>query len=188
MSCHGGFSLDENTRRSWYNPEGILKEINLQPNMTFIDIGSGNGFFTLLAAKEVGKQGFVYAVDSDEGAIKKLKEEAKKKGLENVKASVGLAEESAFCKSCADVVFFSMVLHDFKDPIKVLQNSKKMLKPSGILVNLDWKKKETSQGPPFRIRFSEKDVDRLLTTAKFKVNKTRSVGPSHYLITATPKV
>ena len=60
MTCHGGFSLDEITRRSWYNPENILKD--LKRGMTFADIGSGEGFFSILAARKVGKEGTVYAV------------------------------------------------------------------------------------------------------------------------------
>ncbi|MFH0897333.1 MAG: methyltransferase domain-containing protein [Candidatus Bathyarchaeota archaeon] len=37
-----------------------------------------------------------------------------------------------------DFVFFGIVLHDFKDPEKVLENAKKILKPYGRLVDLDW--------------------------------------------------
>ena len=51
MGCHGGFSLDEATRRSWYNPEAILKDAGLAAGMIFVDVGCGEGFFSLLAAR-----------------------------------------------------------------------------------------------------------------------------------------
>jgi ubiquinone/menaquinone biosynthesis C-methylase UbiE len=134
LGCHGGFSLDEATRRSWYNPEFILQD--LQENMVFVDIGCGDGFFSVLAAKRVGENGKVYAVDIDASAIESLKQTAKEKGLLNITAIVGKAEDIVFCKGCADFVFFSIDLHDFNNPAKVLQNAKQMIKPKGQLIDL----------------------------------------------------
>ena len=68
--------------------------------MTFADIGCGDGFFSILAAKKVGEKGKVYAVDSDASAIEKLKKKAKAEGLENIVAKVGSAEETVFCSKC----------------------------------------------------------------------------------------
>jgi len=152
MGCHGGFSLDEATRLSWYNPEAILQD--LRSGMVFMDIGCGDGFFTILAAKKVGKNGKVYAVDIDASAIEKLKQKAKAEGLSNITVKVSKAEEVVFCRGCADYVFFSMDLHDFSDPAKVLQNAKEMMKTGGRLIDLDWKKQEMPFGPPVSIRFS----------------------------------
>lgn len=87
MGCHGGFSLDEATRRSGYNPEAILQD--LHAGMVFMDIGCGDGFFTILAAKKVGSNGKVYAVDTDASAIERLKQKAKAEGLKNITAKGG---------------------------------------------------------------------------------------------------
>jgi ubiquinone/menaquinone biosynthesis C-methylase UbiE len=184
MTCHGGFSLDEATRRTWYNPEVILKDAGLRAGMVFMDVGCGEGFFALLAAKTVGESGIVYAVDVDAEAIERLKAKAETQHLTNIRATVGLAEETVFCTACADVVFYSMVLHDFKDPAKVLQNAKKMLKPTGKLVNLDWKKMQVPFGPPFKIRFSEQDAMGMLKISSFSVTDVKDAGPYHYVVTA----
>jgi ubiquinone/menaquinone biosynthesis C-methylase UbiE len=184
MVCHGGFSLDEATRRKWYNPEEILVGIGLQTGMVFIDVGCGDGFFTLLAAKMVGTNGIVYAVDTDADAIRRLKIKAEKQNLPNIRAKVGVAEETVFCTACADFVFYSMVLHDFKDAVQVLRNAKKMLKPSGVLANLDWKKHHNAFGPPFEIRFSEQDAAGLMEVAGFTVTNAKDAGQHHYLMTA----
>jgi ubiquinone/menaquinone biosynthesis C-methylase UbiE len=184
MACHGGFSLNEETRRSWYNPEAILKEAGLKAKMVFMDIGCGEGFFTLIAAKMVGSSGIVYAVDSDAKAIERLKAKAEQVRLQNIRVKAAPAEETVFCTACADVIFYSMVLHDFKDAAQVLRNAKKMLKPTGILVNLDWKKMEMPFGPPFRIRFSEQDAMDLLKGAGFTIAEVKDAGPYHYVVTA----
>ncbi|MCW4005941.1 MAG: class I SAM-dependent methyltransferase [Candidatus Bathyarchaeota archaeon] len=186
MVCHGGFSLDEKKRRSWYDPEAILKDVGLAEGMTFVDMGCADGFFTLLASKVVGAEGKVYAVDIDAKAIEKLKRKLVEQGVGNVEAKVAKAEETVFCKGKADVVFFSMVLHDFHDPVQVLCNAKSMLKPEGTLANLDWKKEDTSFGPPEHIRFSTQHASELMAKANLKVQTSKDVGPHHYLITAKP--
>lgn len=184
MGCHGGFSLDEATRRSWYNPDAILKE--LQAGMVFVDVGCGDGFFSILAAKKVGDSGKVYAVDIDASAIEKVKQKAKVEGLNNINARAGKAEDTVFCKSCADFIFYSMDLHDFSDSVKVLQNAKQMIKPNGQLLDLDWKKIEMPFGPPVSIRFSEEKASGLIESAGFTVTDVRDAGRYHYLITAKP--
>ena len=184
MGCHGGFSLDEATRRVWYNPEAILQD--LRSGMIFADIGCGDGFFSILAAKKVGEKGKVYAVDIDTSAIERLKHKAKAESLKNITAKVGAAEETVFCSKCADFVFYSMVLHDFSDPTEVLQNAKQMLKSNGQLVDLDWKKQEMPFGPPVKIRFSEEQASSLIQNAGFQVGGVKDAGNYHYILTAKP--
>jgi len=184
MVCHGGFALDEATRRSWYTPETILQDLHL--DMTFIDIGCGEGFFSILAAKKVGGKGKVFAVDSDTVAIEKLSCKAKTEGLENLIAKVSEAEETVFCSKCADFVFYSMVLHDFTDPVKVLQNAKQMTRLNGRLVDLDWKKQDMSFGPPVKIRFSEEHASSLIKKAGFRIEGVKDVGSYHYVVAAKP--
>ena len=184
MTCHGGFALDEKTRRSWYNPEAILQD--LRPGMVFADIGCGEGFFTILAAKKVGAKGKVYAVDVDASAIKKLNSKAEVEGLKNITAKVGKGEETVFCDKCADFVFYSMVLHDFDDPVKVLKNAKQMLKDDGRLIDLDWKKMEMPFGPPAKIRFSEEHASDLMKKAALKIENIKDVGNYHYVVTGKP--
>jgi ubiquinone/menaquinone biosynthesis C-methylase UbiE len=186
LTCHGGFALDEATRRSWYNPEVILRD--LRSGMVFADIGCGDGFFTILAAKKVGEHGKVYAVDVDTSAIKKLNSRAEVVGLKNITAKIGMGEETVFCDKCVDFVFYSMVLHDFADPVKVLKNAKQMIKADGQLVDLDWKKQELPFGPPFKIRFSEEQTSNLMRNAGFQIENIEAAGNYHYVITGKPLI
>ena len=182
---HRRFYGDETERRKWQNPEAILTAIGLKPGFTFIDVGCGEGFFAIPAAKIVGRKGRVYALDLDEDAITELKKKAAREGLKNLDAVVGGAEDTVFCEACADIVFFGIVLHDFNMPAKVLANAKTMLKPAGRLVDLDWKKEPTGFGPPLQIRFSEEQASNLIREAGFKVEQAEQAGPSHYIIIAT---
>lgn len=186
MSERRWFYEDEAERRKWQDPEAILSEAGLEPGATFVDIGCGEGFFALPAARMVGEAGKVYATDISSAAINQLKERAAKEGLRNLETRAGKAEETVPCQSCADIVFFGIVLHDFADPVKVLSNASKMLKPAGKLVNLDWKKQPMSLGPPLFKRFSEEQAIKLIESVGFRVTDVTDSGSYHYLIIARP--
>jgi ubiquinone/menaquinone biosynthesis C-methylase UbiE len=172
--------------QNWFHPELNLKSIGLRSGMVFMDIGCGYGFFTIPAAQIVGNQGKVYGVDVSASAVDRLKREAAEKGLRNLTATVGAAEETVFCSECADIVFYSIVLHDFRDPAKVLQNAKQMIKLTGTLVNIDWKKKRMPVGPPMKIRFSEEQASNLIKQAGFTVQGVKDAGRDFYIVTAKP--
>lgn len=174
----------ETERKKWQNPEVILVSVGLQPGFTFVDVGCGDGFFTLPAARIVGKNGRVYGLDVDEDAIGRLSGRASQEDLVNLTLKVGEAEKLILCEGCADIVFFGIVLHDFKSAGKVLSNARRMLKRNGRLVDLDWKKKPMDMGPPLRIRFSEEKATSLIEEAGFKVEPVKTEEPYHYVIIA----
>jgi len=176
----------EEERRKWQTPETILSDIGLKPDMTFADIGCGRGFFTIPAAKIVGENGRVLAMDVDEESIGLLNERVKKEDLRNIHTITGKAEDKPTCNCCADIVFFGQCLHDFEDPAKVINNARKTIKPSGLLANLDWKKEKMENGPPFEIRFSEEHASSLIKEAGFEVSQIKGSGPYHYIILAKP--
>jgi ubiquinone/menaquinone biosynthesis C-methylase UbiE len=177
---------DDEDRRKWQNPEAILAEIGLAPGMVFADLGCGEGFFAVPAARIVGSEGEVYALDSDAEGIDHLKKTAEDEGLVNLIAVAGQGESTILCEECADIVFLGTVLHDFADASKVLRNARRMIKPEGRLVNLDWRKEQTALGPPVEIRFDEARASRLISEAGFQVQKVWDIGPYHYVVTAKP--
>lgn len=178
--------VGERTIRKWHHPEISLKSLGLREGMTFMDIGCGYGYFTIPAAQIVGEKGKVYGVDIDAASINQLKHDAAKKGLKNIRTEVAKAEEIVFCKECADIIFYNTVLHDFRDPAKVLLNARTMLKLSGKLVNSDWKKKPAAIGPPLQIRFSEKEAVNLIKKAGFTIESVEDLESNFYIIIANP--
>jgi len=177
----------DDERRKWQNPEAILADIGLRPGLTFIDIGCGGGFFALPAARMVGENGKVYGLDINPRSITSLKELATRESLTNLDLTVGKAEELVICEQCADIIFFGIVLHDFQDPSKVLDNARRMVKSTGRLVNLDWKKEPMKLGPPAKIRFSQETASRLIEAAGFIVETVKDSGPYHYMVIAKPR-
>jgi ubiquinone/menaquinone biosynthesis C-methylase UbiE len=178
------FRYDEQQRRKIQNPEQILQNIGIREGMSFVDLGCNDGFFTIPAAQIIGNTGRVYGLDINQQAIDSLKNKLQIINYKNYQLKCAKAEEMAFSDGIADIVFLGTVLHDFMDPLKVLSNAKKLLKNKGILVNLDWQKKDTKLGPPLEIRFSAKYAANLIEQAGFKIKSTANLSKLYYLIIA----
>jgi ubiquinone/menaquinone biosynthesis C-methylase UbiE len=178
------FRSDDPERRQWQDPEKILSSLGVAPGMVFIDVGCGDGYFALPAARRVGPQGKVYAVDIDASAIQRLQQQAAREGLAHLFSEVREAEETVVCEGCADYVFFGIDLHDFADPARVLLNAKKMLGPQGWMIDLDWKDEPMEFGPPPQKRFSIDKAHHLIESAGFEIAQVTDAGPYHYLIIA----
>lgn len=181
MTYHRGFE-----REQWQPPDDILDMIGIQPNSTFIDVGCGDGYFAIPVAQRVGPHGRVLGIDVSTVALARLQEKANQEHVTNLELTRGMAEDHVLCESCGDIVFFGINLHDFTNPSQVLQNARRMLKPSGKLVNLDWKKKSMRIGPPLHIRFSQQEAIELIKSARFNIARIQDAGPYHYLIIAYP--
>jgi ubiquinone/menaquinone biosynthesis C-methylase UbiE len=178
------FRADDPERKVWQDPQKILAAIGFSAGMVFVDVGCGEGYFALPAARIAGPGGKVYASDINADAVVALREQARVEGLANLSAEVKAGEETMVCEGCADLVFFGIDLHDFADPGQVLRNARAMLKPNGKLIDLDWKDEPMEIGPPLEKRFSIKKVTGLMESAGFRVHAVQDAGPYHYLIHA----
>ena len=63
-------------------------------------------------------------------------------------------------------------------------NAEKMLKPSGRLIDLDWKDDPMGFGPPLEKRFSVHKAQGMIEGAGFRILSVQDAGPYHYLISA----
>ncbi|MDV2480769.1 class I SAM-dependent methyltransferase [Methanoculleus sp. Wushi-C6] len=191
MAHHMGSSRhrpeDEAARRRWQHPESILEEIGLAAGETFIDVGCGEGFFALPAARIVGPHGRVCGIDIDAEALDLLQEKSFHEKLGNVVLHHGAAEEAVLCEGCADVVFFGISLHDFEDPVRVLANAKRMAAPEGRIVDVDWKKEPLPLGPPAAKKFDTEHAASLMAEAGLRVIAVADLEPYHYMVTAVPE-
>ncbi len=178
------FAADDPERRKWQDPEQILSTIGLREGMVFVDMGCGEGYFALPAARRVRNYGKVYAVDVNAESVERLRTQAEAEGLKNLITQVGEAEETRFCEGCADIVFFGIDLHDFRDPVTVLGNAKHMLGPQGRLADLDWKDQPMEMGPPLEKRFSIKKASGMIESVGLRVRDIQDAGPYHYLVIA----
>ena len=98
-----------------------------------VDIGSGAGFDSLVAADQVGPSGKVIGVDMTAEMLAKSRSTAAKLGLTNVEFREGLAEDLPVGDGWADVVISNGVINLCADKKAVLSEIFRVLRPGGRL-------------------------------------------------------
>ena len=119
-------------RDSFWHPSHILAEANIRPGFRVLDYGCGVGSFTLAAARLVGPEGKVYAVDIHPMALGKVQRAAAKRGFTNIE----MIQSDCVTKlesSTIDVILLYYILHWLSDPDCVLREMNRILKPDGLL-------------------------------------------------------
>lgn len=105
----------------------------LQPGQRVVDVGSGAGFDSLIAARMVGPHGQIIGVDMTPAMLEKARRSAASAGLANVEFREGYAETLPVLDSWADVVISNGVLNLAPDKIAALTEMARALKPGGRL-------------------------------------------------------
>lgn len=105
----------------------------LKEGETVVDVGSGAGFDSLLAAQMVGPEGRVIGVEMTEEMLDKARGAAEAAGLKNVEFIQGLAEKLPVEEGWADVVISNGVINLCMDKLSVFRQLFRALKSGGRL-------------------------------------------------------
>jgi ubiquinone/menaquinone biosynthesis C-methylase UbiE len=163
----------------------FFRELDLQKGATFLDVACGWGYYSLAASDIVGKEGQVYAVDLWEEGILNLRKEAVSKGSQNLEAFVSdVSQNIPFENDCVDVCLMATALHDFVgDQVdqQAMKEVVRVMKPEGILVIVEYKKKDGPPGPPKAVRLSPLEVDTLVSAYGFRQKHLTEISANHYL-------
>jgi SAM-dependent methyltransferase len=106
---------------------------DLKPGERVVDVGSGAGIDSLIAAKMVGPTGRVVGVDMTPAMLDKARRAAGEAGLDNVEFREGYGEALPVLDGWADVVISNGVLNLMPDKSVALQEMARILKPTGRL-------------------------------------------------------
>lgn len=105
----------------------------LREGEAVVDVGSGGGIDSLVAARMVGPTGRVVGVDMTPAMLERARAAAAESGLENVEFREAYMEELPVSDGWADVVISNGVLNLTPDKQKTLGEMFRVLRPGGRL-------------------------------------------------------
>ncbi|UCF06544.1 MAG: methyltransferase domain-containing protein [bacterium] len=107
--------------------------IGVQPGMHVGEIGAGNGRFAVKVAARVGHAGMVYANDIDPKAVRFMERRCKREQITNMIVIQSGEVQPRFPEGKLDLVYLVNTFDHLSDPVTLLGNTLKSLKPGGRL-------------------------------------------------------
>jgi arsenite methyltransferase len=103
----------------------------IKPGMTVVDLGSGAGFDAFLAWNQVGPTGRVIGVDMTDDMLALARQNAEKRGANNVEFRKGFIEKLPVDSGTVDYVISNCVINLSSDKPAVFREIARVLKPGG---------------------------------------------------------
>lgn len=173
--------LDNPERRKKLPPEELLALLELKGGEDILDVGAGAGYFTFPAAEKTS--GTVYALDAQSEMLDYLLSRLEESEFDgNVEIIQGEAEQIPLDDEQVDAVICSMVLHEVEPLAQGLSEIRRVLKPGGKALCIEWEVADTGSGPPQAHRVSSADMARILKETGFQVLSTRPWTEAFYSI------
>jgi len=165
------------------DPKENVLQLGLHDGMKIGDFGAGVGHLALLAGAAIGEEGKVYAVDVQEDILVHLKDAAKRANLRNIETIWGNFEKLGGTKlkdHILDAVILSNVLFQIERHEDALAEVRRVLRPGGKILVIDWAGSYHGMGPAEHHVIKEAQAEELFITAGFHKVKSFRAGPHHY--------
>jgi ubiquinone/menaquinone biosynthesis C-methylase UbiE len=167
------------------DPERLFPALHLKPGETVLDLGCGEGRYTLPLASRVGPEGTVYAADLWDEGLGLLQDQARREGLTNIRTlRADVSRPLSVPDAAVDLVLLATVLHDLAEAGQAagaLAEIARLVKPGGRLAVVEFKKTAGPPGPPLHIRLSPEEVAALLLPYGFRPGEVTDLSPHLYL-------
>ena len=180
-------SLDDSKRDEYQKPHEVIHALALKPGEVVADIGAGTGYFTFHLARHVGDKGKVYAIDVSPDMIRHINRRIRETKSTNVVSLLADTDDPLLPDGSVNRFFICDVWHHIENQTKYLSLMKKMLKPGGEVVMIDFHKKELPVGPPMKMKIAREDLIKQIETNAFRLAKEHTFLPYQYFLVFSAK-
>ena len=174
-------ALDDPKRDAYQKPHEVMDALGVKAGEIIADIGAGSGYFALRLAKHVGPSGRVYAVDVSPDMIRHLNTRARDAGLTNV-STILAPPDDPLLPQLVDRFLIVDVWHHIDDQPGYLAKMKKLLKPGGRVIMIDFHKRDMPVGPPVGMKIAREDLLKQMTANGFRLAAEHTFLPYQYFL------
>jgi ubiquinone/menaquinone biosynthesis C-methylase UbiE len=125
--------IDNPLRRRLQPPSDMPIRHGIQPGMTVLEVGPGNGRYTVETARRVGSSGKVIAIDIEPKMIERVSQRAQAEGVTNLETRVANVYNLPFEDGMFDAIYMITVVSEIPEPERAMQEFQRVLSPSGTL-------------------------------------------------------
>ena len=168
------------------NPDAILEQLGMQQGMIVADLGCGAGYKTISSAKIVGASGMVFAVDIQRHLLDNIASKAKIEGFSNIKtvwADLEVVGSTRIAEDSCDMVIIANTLYQSRQPEKIMEEAKRIAKPMGEIVVIDWKSVHIPLGPALANRITKERVLEIAEQLNLTLDQDFIPSEFHYGLT-----
>jgi ubiquinone/menaquinone biosynthesis C-methylase UbiE len=180
-------ALEDPQRDAYQKPHEVLSALRLKPGEAIADIGAGSGYFTFRLSHFVGEKGKIYAVDVSPDMILYINRRMRDLKVNNVISILADPDDPLLPDRSVNRFFFSESWHHIENQTKYLSLMKRMLKPGGEIVMIDFHKKEFPVGPPLEMRIAREALIKQMEQNGFRLTKEHTFLPYQYFLVFMPK-
>jgi ubiquinone/menaquinone biosynthesis C-methylase UbiE len=175
--------------KNFAHPKSNVDALPIEHGMSVADFGAGSGHYVFHMAEALEGSGHVFAIDVQRDLLRRIKNEADKKGLQNVDVLWGDLEQRGGSKlgdHSQDLVLISNLLFQVPDKLTPLREAWRILKQTGYLAIIDWSDPESAIGPHRRDVVQKQTALDLARAAGFEFIRDFAAGAHHYGLLLRP--
>lgn len=178
-------SMDTAGGTTLLNANELLRdELGVFPGGIIADLGCGGaGYFVITAAKIVGSEGKVYAVDVQVSVLDNIQSRADIEHLTNIETVWSNLEVFGATKINNDVLDYATlvnILFQNSNKLGILKEASRLLKSGGKLLVIDWEEGRFNMGPRHAMKVPKDEVVGLAKQAGLRLEKQFAAGVWHY--------
>ncbi|MCX7743573.1 MAG: class I SAM-dependent methyltransferase [Flavobacteriales bacterium] len=176
--------FEDPQRDVWQKPDTVIKLLGDLKGKKIMDIGSGTGYFSFRLYNAGAN---VICGDVDDEFLTYIRKKIKEINADTNRISTRKLkyDNPVLQKEEVDRVIIVNTYHHIENRPRYFSKVFQGLTPDGKLIVIDFKKRELPEGPPVKMKLTEKEVENELKKAGFNTFQTDTTTlPYQYLIIA----